>query len=355
MAALRAGAGRLTAALVLVGLLLGGLGLSACSSGERGAAPSTTRPATTVTTTTVAPVELSGTRESGALSFLGSVSRLAVTPVPDGASAASLPAPGTASYGQVVSIAYRQLGAGKPLVLLEGEDSSMSWWSPALLRQLSGHYRVTLFDLPGVGYSGPPRGPVTIDLLADLSAGVISELGLANPVVLGWGLGGQVALALAERHPALVSDLVLVDTGVPVGKSAPVEKKAAALLASRPLSPVSLLPLLFGSARSPAGLSWLSWLERQVPDNVTAPAISAQSRLESRFWHHTDVAERLGSVREPTLVITGAEDRVFPPRDGSALARAVKGSQFYRWNGTGYGSLLAEPAHFAQLIEGFTG
>lgn len=355
MASLTASARRSASALALVGLLLGGIGLSACSGGRQAAASSTTVASTTVTTTTLAPLKLSGTRETGLLSFLGSVSRIRVAAVPDGASAALLPAPGTAGYAKTVSIAYRQFGSGKPLVLLEGEDATMNWWSPALLRQLSGHYRVTIFDLPGVGYSGPAPVPVTVDWLADLTAGLISELHITTPVVLGWGLGGQVALALAERHPSVVSDLVLVDTGVPVGGSRPVETRAAATLSGRPLSPVSLLPLLFGSSQSSQAASWLSWLERQVPDNVTAAAVRAEASLESHFWHHTDVAERLGSVHQPSLVVTGAEDGVFPPRDGALLARGLKGSQFYRWNGTGYGSLLAEPAHFAQLIEGFTG
>ena len=77
----------------------------------------------------------------------------------------------------------------------------MSWWDPALLSDLSSHYTVTMFDLPGAGYSGPTPSPLSLPWLADMTAGLVLTLGLSDPIVLGWGLGGEIALSLAERHP----------------------------------------------------------------------------------------------------------------------------------------------------------
>ena len=47
-----------------------------------------------------------------------------------------------------------------------------------------------------------------------MTAGLVLTLGLSDPTVLGWGLGGEIALSLAKRHPGIVSSLVLVDTSV---------------------------------------------------------------------------------------------------------------------------------------------
>ncbi len=112
----------------------------------------------------------------------------------------------------MVPIAYRSFGSGPDLLLISGQDGTLSWWGQALLSDLSGHYRVTVFDLPGVGYSGAPRPRLSLAWLADMTAGFALTIGLSDPIVLGWGLGGQIALSLAERHPGFASSLILVDT-----------------------------------------------------------------------------------------------------------------------------------------------
>ena len=61
----------------------------------------------------------------------------------------------------MVPIAYQSFGSGPDLLLIVGQDGTLSWWDPALLKDLSSHYSVTVFDLPAAGYSGaatrPPR------------------------------------------------------------------------------------------------------------------------------------------------------------------------------------------------------
>jgi 3-oxoadipate enol-lactonase len=343
---------RLGAVVALLSLLLV---VSACTNNRAAGTSSTTVPVASTTSTTLSPLLLGGTKETGALGFLGTVRRLPVEAVPDGALSVAVPAPGTPGYASVVQIAYRQMGSGKPLVLIEGEDASMSWWSPVLLQELAGHYQVTVFDLPGVGYSGPATAPVTMDWLGDVTAGLISELKIPSPVVLGWGLGGQVAAGLAERHPGLIGDLVLVDTGLPVGSSKPMSKASSAAFSGFPSSPEELSGFLFTSKQEPARTAWLSALRREVPDSITAETVAAEHHLEVTFWRHTDIAARLRALRVPALVVTGMSDGVFPPGDGRQLARAIPGAQRYGWNGAGYGSLLGDPTHFAQLLEGFTG
>lgn len=340
-------------AVTITGTLL----LAGCSSQPTAGRRTTTTVAaasTTTTTTTVVPTTVGGTTESGALSYLGAIERIPVMAVPAGESATAVPSPGTSAYKEVVPIAYRQVGTGPDLVLIAGEDASMTWWSPSLLQALAQHYRVTIFDLPGVGYSGPPTAKMSMDWLGDVTAGLIGELGLSKPIIVGWGMGGQIALGLAERHNMVLSDLILVDTGVPTASSRPMTKAAGALLDSDESTPTSISAVMFPSTAAPARRAWLAGLDAQVPDVLTSAAVSAEASLEQDFWRRNDIVAGLSGLKLPVLAVGGASDAVFPPGDMTVLSSRVPGAQHYLWVGTGYGCLLQEPSHFARLLEEFT-
>ena len=75
---------------------------------------------------------------------------------------------------------------------------------PALLER----FRVTVVDLPGMGQSPMPNGDYTLDFLADEVLAIMPE----RAHVLGWSLGGLVALAMADKAPARVQSVVTVAT-----------------------------------------------------------------------------------------------------------------------------------------------
>ena len=74
-------------------------------------------------------------------------------------------------------IAWYERGRGPALVMLMGTGSTMSEWDPALLRLLARGQRLILFDYPGIGLSGPWRGPRTFDSLADSTAALMDAIG----------------------------------------------------------------------------------------------------------------------------------------------------------------------------------
>ncbi len=230
----------------------------------------------------------------------------------------------------------------------------MSWWSPTLLADLAAHYRVTVFDLPGVGYSGTATGSFTVDWLADVTAGLLDELNLDDAAVLGWGLGAQIAVALAERHPQLVGDLVLADTGLPMPGSHPMPTSASRLLTSLRAGPRAVARALFPVAAVAAAQAWLKSLTAQVPDVVTAQAIRAEEQLESSIWRGGNLVAGLHHLHVPTLVIAGSEDAVFPVADATALHSAIPGAQLYLMPGNSYGAIVQSPTQFVDALRSFT-
>jgi pimeloyl-[acyl-carrier protein] methyl ester esterase len=95
-------------------------------------------------------------------------------------------------------------GAGPDLVLLHGWGLNSDIWGE-FAEHLAERYRVTLIDLPGLGRSAPA---------GDMSLGAVVEALLAvapeQAHWIGWSLGGQLALACAERAPERVKSLSLI-------------------------------------------------------------------------------------------------------------------------------------------------
>lgn len=97
------------------------------------------------------------------------------------------------------------------IVLLHGYLENMLVWDDfaALLYK---HARIITIDLPGHGIS-EVKGPChTMEYLADTVAAALHKVGVERACVVGHSMGGYVALALAERHPALLSGLVLLSS-----------------------------------------------------------------------------------------------------------------------------------------------
>jgi len=113
-----------------------------------------------------------------------------------------------------VNIAYQQMGEGPDLVLVHGLAASRAFWFLHYAVPLSRHFRVTLFDLRGHGYSGvPASGYDAVTMSRDLAA-LLDHLDISSCVLLGHSYGGGVALEYAGRHPRRVSQLVIMDTKV---------------------------------------------------------------------------------------------------------------------------------------------
>ena len=122
---------------------------------------------------------------------------------------------GTGAYAQVngISLYYESHGAGRPLILLHGGLGSGEMFGP-ILPALAERHRVIAPDLQGHGRTADIDRPIDMRLMADDIAALIVHLGLEKADVLGYSLGGGVAMFLASRYPDKVDKLVLVSANV---------------------------------------------------------------------------------------------------------------------------------------------
>src|SRR5262249_36201645 len=98
------------------------------------------------------------------------------------------------------------------LVLIMGFAGSLHSWPRSLIEELSAKYKIVLLDNRGTGKSIKPKNldEYTIEKMADDVIGVVDDLKLDSFYLLGWSLGGCIALEVAHRIPKQVKKLVLV-------------------------------------------------------------------------------------------------------------------------------------------------
>jgi pimeloyl-[acyl-carrier protein] methyl ester esterase len=111
-----------------------------------------------------------------------------------------------------MSVHVESVGRGLPLVMLHGWAMHSGLWTP-LLPRLVERYRLHLVDLPGHGYSDKLEPPLSLTCIVEAVERAVAETSASGPVmVLGWSLGGQIALEWARHHPERIGATVLMST-----------------------------------------------------------------------------------------------------------------------------------------------
>ncbi|GII52732.1 alpha/beta hydrolase [Planotetraspora thailandica] len=124
-------------------------------------------------------------------------------------------AAGSGQYAEVngINLYYETHGSGHPMILLHGGLGSGEMFGP-ILPTLADHHQVITADLQGHGRTADIDRPLDIRLMGDDIAALIDHLGLRKPDVVGYSLGGGVALQVAIKHPEKVGRLVTASAHV---------------------------------------------------------------------------------------------------------------------------------------------
>ncbi len=237
-----------------------------------------------------------------------------------------------------MSVHYRDEGSGPPLVLLHGTASSLQTWD-AWTAALSAHHRIIRMDLPGFGLTGPnPSGDYAIGAYVGFLEKFCQALGLNRFALAGNSLGGQIAWSYAVAFPSRVSELILVDpAGFPIERPALVFTLARVPGLSALLAGVDPRHMVRKTLREAYG----------DPSKVTPELVDRYRLLALRegnrkaFVARANASRRdksadLTSLRIPTVVLWGREDRLIPVSHASRFAEAIPGSELILYDNVGH-------------------
>ncbi|HVF36214.1 MAG TPA: pimeloyl-ACP methyl ester esterase BioH [Candidatus Saccharimonadia bacterium] len=245
-------------------------------------------------------------------------------------------------------------GEGTPLVMLHGWAMHGGLFAP-IVPALSQRHRVHVVDLPGHGRSGTER-PWTLARVVDALEQRFADAGTVS--VLGWSLGGAVAIAWARRFPARIDKLVLVSTTPrfvaagdwPCAMTAETLARFADEL--RVSFRQTLLRFLALQVRgSDEGRVVLAALRGQLFERgEPAPSVLAESLAALREIDLRDDARRLPHA---ALVVTGAQDTLAPAEAGAWLAAALPRGRLHAFDAAAHAPFLSHRDAFVDVVAAF--
>jgi pimeloyl-ACP methyl ester carboxylesterase len=213
-------------------------------------------------------------------------------------------------------IAYTEAGQGEhTLVLIHGLGSYLPAWNENI-DALAADYRVIAIDLPGYGKSSKASWSYSMEFFAKAVRGVVRELGIERPILVGHSMGGQIAMTYALAWPEDVQALVLTS---PAGLETFEDGEAKWLAgATTPEFTCGATEEAIYVRHAQNFHRMPKDAEFMVEDRVAViggPDFRAYCRAVSRSvagMLDAPVADRIPEIGVPTLVVFGESDQLIP-------------------------------------------
>jgi len=250
-------------------------------------------------------------------------------------------------------------GSGPAALLLHGFTGSKKSWS-ALFPLLEGRFRLLAVDLPGHGESGAPASPQRYrmeEVAADL-AELVRELAGEPVHLLGYSMGGRLALFFALQYPELVRSLALESASPGLEGEAEREARRAAdeALAERIeaqgveafVAEWERLPLFASQASLPEEVRRALRIQRlrNRPEGLVGSLRGMGTGAQPSLWG------RLPELRPRTLLVAGTLDEKFSALN-RRMAEAIPAARPELVPGAGHSVHLERPLEYAKLLQRF--
>jgi pimeloyl-ACP methyl ester carboxylesterase len=210
-------------------------------------------------------------------------------------------------------------GAGRPLVLLHGGVGAIEMFG-AVLPLLADGRQLIGVDLQAHGRTADIDRPLSYEAMADDIGALIRHLGLNNADVMGYSLGGGVALQTAIRHPGLVRKLVLVSTAFKRGGWYPEVLAGMAQMGPGAAEPMKQTPMF------------------QMYANI-APRLEdwpvLLTKLGDLLRQDYDWSKDVAAIQAPTLLVVGDADSIIPSHAVQFFELLGGGQRDAGWDGSG--------------------
>jgi len=250
-------------------------------------------------------------------------------------------------------------GHGKPLVLLHGWGVHSGAWQ-SILFELEKQFHCYCVDMLGHGESQKNEcKSFNLENIGEALHKLISEIDSNEIILLGWSLGGIVAMDYLNKYPDKIYKLILVSSNAcfckkqdwpyAMGKSV-LENFAVQLEQNYKKTVDKFMALqMFGTDDYKQSLKTLkqSMVSRAMP--------SMQALTEGlNILKDTDLRTNLKNISQPTLMITGEHDRLVPYQSANEMQALFNRAKNTVIKGAGHAPFISHPNEFIQEVTEFS-
>lgn len=238
---------------------------------------------------------------------------------------------------------------GVPIVLLHGYPYDGRIWDASAKSLAALGYPVFVPDLRGFGKS-PKADDMSMQAMAcDVSA-YLEGQGVKNAVIVGFSMGGYVAMQMGIRHREQVAGLVLVATRAEA--DAPSARAGREALAKN-LGAVGMqaaVDAMLAAQLHPETRATRPGVEKLVRDVILAQDAASSARGVMAMADRPDVRGKLAGLNMACLVIAGEDDPVISLDSAVRLAQHFRGSEFSGLAKAAHAVMLDQPERFVATL-----
>lgn len=216
--------------------------------------------------------------------------------------------------------------SGQTVVLVHGFSTPYHTWDATFDALIEAGFRVLRYDLYGRGYSDRPNTAYNADLFDRQLLDLLSALNVDKPVdLIGFSMGGAIIVIFADRHPAKVHKIGLIDT-----TGFPPKQTFAAKLGQAPVVGELLTCLYCRPEKYP----------ERARSQMRYKGFRRALLSTVRHGPLSDLAEtyrRVGEQKRPVLLIWGREDQTIPFDTHKRVEETIPHLEFHAIDEAGHG------------------
>src|SRR5437868_158364 len=239
-------------------------------------------------------------------------------------------------YAEVngINLYYETHGSGRPLILLHGGLGSGEMFGP-VLPLLAERHQVVAVDLQGHGRTADIDRPIDVQLMAGDIAALIDHLRLATPALVGYSLGGGVALHTAAKYPAKVRRLVVASANLRPDAIYPEMRAQQGQVSAAAAQFMTETPMY-------------QLYQRVAPRPEDFPRLL--DKIGRAMADDFDLSDEVRGLRVPTLVVAADADMAPPSHYAEVFKLLGGGLRDGGWMGEG----RPEGGHALAILPGLT-
>ncbi|MBD2682750.1 MULTISPECIES: alpha/beta fold hydrolase [Nostoc] len=257
------------------------------------------------------------------------------------------------------NFAYRILGTGSPLLLIQRLRGTMDDWDPLFLERLAQNHQVILFNNTGISSSNGKVASTITDMAVDAEH-FVKALGYEQVDILGWSLGGMVAQTMAIKYPKLIRRVVLVASTPPGNPEfVPVSQAFKDIAVKENYTDEDHLKMFFANSNSSRklGLESLQRIKKRTTD--IEPLVNTDSwktqfsAAIGWFENKENYFNKLKLIQQPILIATGRYDIALPIQNSYVLEREIPQAQLMIYPDSAHGFHHQLPIDFGDAVNNF--